>query len=186
MLWSHGLARSHEKQKSIFIQNQSGYGYKLSRMITYLDEFLPIKSHYPLTMQSYKTTWQTKTIISPIAVSMATKLARMVIYLVRLLIIKSYKTLTTWSCKVTWQNPLYLYYKSTYGKQTWQNDFAWWAPTYVTWPFDQVALWDTGFTYRRRFSTQTLKLSATCYLCNHKNWGLQILKQRAAYFDQKL
>ena len=55
-----------------------------------------------------------------------------------------------------------------HGKQTWQNDdFTWWAPTYnVTWPFDQVALWVTRFTYRRR--------SACKHLSHHRlsvfNW----------------
>ena len=91
---------------------------------------------------------------------MATKLGRMMTYFERLLTIKSFYALITWSCKVTWQkNPLYLYCKSAYGKETWQNDdFAWWAPNYnVTWPFDHVAFWDTMFTYRTRFNTQTLK-----------------------------
>ena len=35
-------ARSRDKQKSLYIHNQSAYGYKLDRMINYLDEFLPI------------------------------------------------------------------------------------------------------------------------------------------------
>ena len=142
MFWSRGLARSRDKQKSLYIHNQSAYGYILGRMITYLDEFLLIKLHHPLIMWFCKIMWQTKPIISPLAVSMATKLARIVIYLVRLLIIKSYKTLTTCSCKVTWQkNPLHLYDKSAYGKQTWQNDdFAWWLlpimshDTLILWP----------------------------------------------------
>ena len=161
-LWSHGLARSYDKQKSLYIQKQCDYGCKLGRMITYLDKFLPIQLHYPLITWSYKTTWQTKTIISPLTVSMATKIARMVIYLVRLLIIKPYKTGLV---RLRDKNHLYLYYKSAYGKQTWLNDdFSLWAPTYnVTGSFDHVALWDMRFTYRT-FNTQTLKLSLTsCY-----------------------
>ena len=64
------------------------------------------------------------------------------------------------------QKSSYLYYKSVYGNQTWHNDsFPWWALTYnVAWPFYHMALWDTRFTYRRRFSTKTLKSSPTsCY-----------------------
>ena len=54
-----------DKQKSLYIHNQSAYGYKLGRMLTYLDEFLPIKSHQPLITWSCKITSQTKTIMSP-------------------------------------------------------------------------------------------------------------------------
>ena len=37
---------------------------KPKRMITYVDGFLPIKSHDPLITWSCKITWQTKIIIS--------------------------------------------------------------------------------------------------------------------------
>ena len=62
---------------------------------------------------------------------------------------------------------LYLDCKKASGKQTWQNDnFPWWSSTYnVTWPFGHVALWDMRFTFRRWFSTQTLKSSLTSCLC---------------------
>ena len=105
--------------------------------------------------------------ISFTRVPMATKLDTMVTYLERLLTKKSFYGLITWSCKVTWQkNSLYLYYKSAYGKQTWQNhDFVWWAATYNNkWPFDHAALWDTRLSYMRRFSIQTLKSSPTSCL----------------------
>ena len=51
-----------------------------------------------------------------------------------------------------------LYYKSAYGSQTWQNDdFPSWDPTYnVTRPFDHMALWDRRFTFKMKFSSQTL------------------------------
>ena len=92
---------------------------------------------------------------------MATKLARMVIYLDRLLIIKSYKALILWSCKVTWQTKSII---SLLQECLWQpnltDSFPWWALIYnVAWPFDHIALWDMRFTYRTRFSTQTLKSS---------------------------
>ena len=62
---------------------------------------------------------------------------------------------------------LYLDCKKASGKQTWQNDnFPWWSSTYnVTWPFGHVALWDMRFTFRKWFSTQTLKSSLTSCLC---------------------
>ena len=61
---------SRDKQKSFYIHNQSAYGYKPDRMITYLDEFLPIKLHHPLITWSCNITWQTKTILSPLAQSL--------------------------------------------------------------------------------------------------------------------
>ena len=100
---------------------------------------------------------------------MATKLVRMVIYLDRLLTIKSYKALIMWSSKVTWQTKTIIsLLQGVYGNQIWQNDsFPWWTPTYnVAWPFDHMALWDRRFTYKSRFSTQTLKSSPTsCFRC---------------------
>ena len=93
---------------------------------------------------------------STITVPMATKMGRIVTYLEGLLTVYLF-----WSCGLARshdkQIPSYLYCKSAYGKQTWQNDdFPWGATTYnVTWSFDHVTLWDT------RFSTQTLKSSLT-------------------------
>ena len=47
LITSRGLARSRDKQKLLYIPTQSAYGYKLDRMITLFDEFLPIKSLSP-------------------------------------------------------------------------------------------------------------------------------------------
>ena len=74
-------------------------------MITYLDEFLPIKLYQPLTTWSCKVTWQTKTIISPLALCLWPPNGEIPC---QALIIESYKTLTTWPCKVTWQKILYI------------------------------------------------------------------------------
>ena len=52
--------------KMLYSHNQSAYGYKLGRIMTYLDEFLPIKSYQSLIKKSYKITQQTATIISPL------------------------------------------------------------------------------------------------------------------------
>ena len=70
---------------------------QLGRMATYLNEFLPIKSHDSLITWSFETTWQTTT--SPLTI----KLGRIVTYFDWLLSIKSHDHLITWSCKITWQ-----------------------------------------------------------------------------------
>ena len=116
----------------------------LDRMVNYFDELLPIKSNGFLVTWSCKIMWPTKTIISPLPVSMTNKLGRLVTYFEGLLTITSGKPLIR-SCKVTWQTKrVYLYYKSVYGHQTWQNDsFPWWVPAYnVTLPFNQMGLRD--------------------------------------------
>ena len=116
-------------QKSFF-HNQIAYCYKLGRMVPYLDEFPPIKSHHPLITWSCKITWQTKTIISTLPVSVATKLARMVIFLDRLLILKSCKALIMWSCKVTWQTKTII---SLLQECLWQLDLVeWWLLVMVS------------------------------------------------------
>ena len=81
---------------------------------------------------------------------------------------------------MTNKNDYYLYYKSAYGNQTWQNDdFPWWAPTYnVTLPFYHMALWETRFTYRRKFSTQTLKSFPTSCLQSCSIAGQDILERQ--------
>ena len=69
---------------------------------------------------------------------MATKLGGMVTYSEKLLTIKFWsRGLASSRDK---QISFYLYYKSAYDNQTWNDNFPWWAPTYVTWPFDHAAL----------------------------------------------
>ena len=96
---------------------------------------------------------------------MATKLATTVIYLDRLLIIKSYKALFMWSCKEPWQTRTII---SLLQECLWQTNLGERSLSLMDsynaiWNFDNVILWDTRFTYRRRFSTQMLKSSPpTC------------------------
>ena len=68
-------------------------------LVTYLDRFLPIKTHDPLITCSCKFTYQTKTIIFPLKDIFS--LGRIMTYLERLLTIKSFNLLITWSCMVT-------------------------------------------------------------------------------------
>ena len=73
----------------------------------------------------------------------ATKHGRVVIYLEGLQIRKPYNALITRSWKVPYkQKPLYLFYQSAYGLQSWQDgNLTWQAPTYkFTWPFDHMVL----------------------------------------------
>ena len=156
-LWSRDLAISRDKLKPLYLHYPIAYGHRtwLDGNLSWMAPNLKITKHsVHVVLQCHVT--DKNHYISSTTVPMATKLDRMVTYFERLLTIKSFYVLITWSCKVTWQkNILYIFYKSAYGKQTWQNlDFVWWAPTYNnTWTFDHAALWDTRFTYMRRFST---------------------------------
>ena len=73
---------------------------KLARMVIYLDRLLIIKSYKGLIRWSCKVTWQTKTIIFLLQVSLATKLGRMIAFLDRLLPIMSHDPLITWPCEI--------------------------------------------------------------------------------------
>ena len=66
-VWSHRLARSREKLQLLFLSYQIPMATKLRRMVLYLNRLLVIKSHDTLTSWSFKITWQTKTIISPLS-----------------------------------------------------------------------------------------------------------------------
>ena len=109
---------------------------------------------------------------------MATKLARMVIYLVRVWIIKPYKTLNTCSCKVTWQKSFYISITrvpmaNKLGRKVTSLDGL--LPIMPNEPLDHVTLWDTKFTYRMRFSMQTLKLSLTSCFISSANVNIRFL-----------
>ena len=57
VLWSRDFERSCDKQTSLYIHKQSVYGYKIGRMITYLDELLPTKVEAPPTASSYRSVY---------------------------------------------------------------------------------------------------------------------------------
>ena len=65
-LWSRALERSRDKLKPLCIQCHSVYGHKLVRVVTCHKGLLSIKLLEPLIRWSYKITWLTKTIISPL------------------------------------------------------------------------------------------------------------------------
>ena len=64
-LWSRGRAASRDRLKHISTATVP-MATKLGRMVTYRDWLLPIKSHGTLINWSWKITWQTKIIISPL------------------------------------------------------------------------------------------------------------------------
>ena len=64
-LWSRGLARSHDKIKYISVTSVP-MAIKFGRRTTYIEGLLPMKLFDHLITWSYKITWQTKTIISPL------------------------------------------------------------------------------------------------------------------------
>ena len=99
MRGSHQYATN---QKHIFTTRVSKT-IKLDRIVTYLGELLPMRSHDTLIRWSWKITWETRIIISPQLKSFATKLWRMVNYLKGHVLIKSHDASITWSRKITWQ-----------------------------------------------------------------------------------
>ena len=103
--WSRRLARSREKQKSLFSTTPVPMTAKTGRMVTYLKGLLVMKLYNALITCSCQVTWPKKTIISS-QVPVATKLGRMVTYLDGLLPIKSHVSLTSWSYDMTWQSRL--------------------------------------------------------------------------------
>ena len=64
-LWSHGLARSHEKQNPLISTITIYMTTKLGSVATYCKEVSSIKSQNPLITCFSKILWQIKTILSP-------------------------------------------------------------------------------------------------------------------------
>ena len=65
--FDHMVLQGHETNKNHFMFTAIvPLATKLGTMITYLDRFLPLKSHDSLITWSYEIKWKTKTIISPI------------------------------------------------------------------------------------------------------------------------
>ena len=101
---------------------------KLGRMVTYLNGLLTIKSHYALVTWSCIIMWQTKIIISLLPQCLwPPNLVEWWHYSEKLLTIKFWsRGLASSRDK---QISFYLYYKSAYDNQTWNDNFPWWAPT---------------------------------------------------------
>ena len=98
---------------------------RYGRMVTYLDKFLPKKSHDSFITWSCEITWQRNHFISTIRVFMATKLGKMVTYHDRLVPIKSQQPLTTWSSKITWQTKIFI---SPLAQCLWPPNLPGWQP----------------------------------------------------------
>ena len=76
--------------------------HKFGRMITYLEELLPIKSHDTFITWSYKITWQNETIISPLSQYLqSSKRGSMLTSLDGLLSKNSHEPLITWYFEIT-------------------------------------------------------------------------------------
>ena len=77
---------------------------KFDRLVSNLGCYLPLKSHDPLIMWSWRSRDKLKLLYLHYTVSMSTRLGRMMTYLEGVLSIKSIKSfsaLITWSFKVT-------------------------------------------------------------------------------------
>ena len=75
-LWSRGLTRSSDKEKSLYL-SQVAMTTKLCSMATYRDRLLPITSHDYMVLQGHVT--NENHYISTTRVPMATKLTKVVI-----------------------------------------------------------------------------------------------------------
>ena len=64
LIWH--VTRSHDKIIPFISTTTVPIATKLGRMVTYLEQLSPVKLFDPLVMWSYKITWQTKTIITPL------------------------------------------------------------------------------------------------------------------------
>ena len=125
--WLRGLAKSRDKQKSLYFFCHSAFGHQIGRMVTYFERLLTINSFSILITCSCKITWQKKIIIDPQPECLwlqtwqndnlpwwvptykdTSPFYHVVLQDQTCLIIKLYKTLTTWSCKVAWKNILYI------------------------------------------------------------------------------
>ena len=145
-LWSQGLARSLDKLKQLYLQQHDAYGHQTGRMVTNLEGLLPIMLLDLLITRFCNITWQIKFIISPlpwfpwpphftgvwITMCRFFLLSHMTLWLRGLL--RSRDKLKS----------LYLHYHNFYGHKTWQDGRLLWAASTlnVTWPYNQVILWD--------------------------------------------
>ena len=108
---------------------------KLNSIASYRDELLPIKSHDTFITLSWKITWQTKIIKSPLTMCLW-PLGKMVTYLEQLLTIKFCDALIMWNCEITWQTKTFT---SPLPQCLWPPKLVGWVPTHiVTWPFNHV------------------------------------------------
>ena len=144
---SHLVLRDHETNQNYYISVITmPKASKLSRMVTYLEELSPIKSYDHLVTWSCETTWQTKSIISPLPHCLLPP-----------------NVVGWWlSYKL---KPLLIQYHSAYSHQTWQGgDLPWGVVTHkVTWSFIHVILQDhvtklkTYLRYHNAYGNQTWK-----------------------------
>ena len=137
---------------------------KVGRTVAYFESLLTIKSFYALITWSCKVTWQTKIIYSqPECLWLQTWQNDNSTWWVR-----TYKVTSPFDHVVLRDHVANKNHHisiarvsmaSKLGRMIASLDGL--LPTMWDDPLITMALWDTRFTYRRRFSTQTLKLSPT-------------------------
>ena len=88
LLWSRGLARSHDKPKPLYFYYHSAYDHQTSNNDDLPWRLLPIKWHLALITWSCQITWQLKLLYLYTKVTMANKFDRMITYLDKILPIK--------------------------------------------------------------------------------------------------
>ena len=130
---------------------------ELGRVMTYLEWFLPIKSHDHIITWSYKITWQTNINIYPFkTMSIAINFGRVGIYNGEFPSIKSPDPLITWSCKFM-QNILAAV--SLLPQGLYPLKLAkWWLTIRNLNPLIHTTLWTRGHVRSR----DKLKNSVTC------------------------
>ena len=105
---------------------------KLDRMVTYLEGFLPIKSHDPLITWPCKITWQAKTSTSLLSQCWWTLNLAIWLLVLKSSHRSSYSNLQSRSLARSREKlkPLYLCYHTAYSHQTWQGyDLPWGVST---------------------------------------------------------
>lgn len=100
------------RASAIFLFNHEKYyistttipmGTKYCRVLTYHDEFQPIKWHDSLIRWSFETMWQTKDIIFPLSECLYPPNLTGLLLTLMDSCPESHETLITWFWKVTWQ-----------------------------------------------------------------------------------
>ena len=102
-LWPSGLARSLDKLNHRISTTIRYMVTKLRRMVTFYERLSPIKSHNPSIMWSSEIKWQTKPIISTLAMPADTRVVGRWLTLRRS---HTYSNMVFWSrehCEVTWK-----------------------------------------------------------------------------------
>ena len=107
--WSSGLVKSRDKKTHYTSTTRLPMATKPGRIIIFLDEFIPVKSHDSLIMWHCYITWQNENhCMSNTTVPMETKLGRAVTCHEDLPVKTLREPSITWNCEVTWHNKYFI------------------------------------------------------------------------------